>query len=319
MQRLTLLLLLAACIAIGCESETTPADAEESLSLTISGFKPSRPNEIYALWIEFPASTAAPKHSPQHGESIYKLVSTFDVASNGDLLGLDASNLAEKLGISLELAKHGLISVEKKDSIGPEPNIEFLVGEVTGTATTGSATLKHDHQEAVAYPLQTLSAEATLASPASAPDDYMGEVYLMRATDPATPQASITGLIPLPSKWRYALWAIDSSTRSLPPFNIFYGYFSQVAQADSNPDDNRFSFPGGRYPAATSEAVYPLISGNVTLMVSLEPNFGYSRPSVPFGAIVLETKIPENQAAFTPFALGNMTLKLPQATLILNR
>ena len=319
MQRLTFLLLLAACIAVGCDSEPTPADPEESLSLTISGFKPSRPNEIYALWIEFPASKSGTKHSPQHGESIYKLVSTFDVTSNGDALGLDVSNLAEKLGISLELAKHGLISVEKKDSIGPEPNIEFLVGEVTGTATTGSATLKHDHQEGVGYALQTLSAEATLASPASAPDDYKGEVYLMRATDPATPEASITGLIPLPSKWRYALWAIDSSTRSLPPFNIFYGYFSQVAQADSNPDDNRFSFPGGRYPAATTEAVYPLISGSITLMVSLEPNLGYSRPLVPFGAIVLETKIPENQASFTPFALGNTTLKLPQATLILNR
>ena len=53
MQRLTLLLLLSLYIAVGCDSESTTGP-QESLSLTISGFSPSRPNEIYALWLAFP-------------------------------------------------------------------------------------------------------------------------------------------------------------------------------------------------------------------------------------------------------------------------
>jgi hypothetical protein len=311
-------LCLCSIFALGCESEIMSGPSE-SISLTLSGFSPSRQNETYALWLAFPKANIGSKENPQHGTSEYKLVSTFDVTGAGNLVGLDTINLGAKLSYSLELAQHALISIEKKDSVGASPNIPFLVGEITGTATKGNATLTLDHSEGVGYTFSTLSAQATLASPASSPGDYKGELYLMSANDSTSAQASINGLVPLPLKWKYGMWAVDSATKSIPPFNIFYGYFANVAQADSNPNDNRFNFPGGRYPASTSEPIYGLNTGQVTVLVTLEPDFRYSRPQVPFGALLLNAVVPKDQPAFTPFILHNKTLQLPQASLILNR
>ena len=310
--------LILALFVFGCDSETTPAPTD-ALSLTVTGFSPARSGETYALWLAFPKAAASHGHEPQHGSTEYKLVSTFDVTIGGSLVGFDNKDLSTKLGLGLALAQHGLISIEKKDSIGSAPNVPFLVGEITGTATKGNAIMTHDHGDAIGYTFSTLGAEATLASPVTSFEDYRGELYLMNAMDESSAEVGIVGLVPLTVKWKYGLWAVDSATKSSPPFNIFYGYFSNIAEADEHPEDNRFPFPGGRYPASPSEPVYSLTTGNVTVMVTLEPNLGNIRPSVPFGAIVLQTTIPKDRQAYLPFLLTNKALNLPQATIILDR
>lgn len=318
MLRFAAVCLVSTAFFIGCDSEEPLVDDFQSISLNVTGFSPARSGEIYALWLAFPKAVSGKKQSPQHGSTEYKLVSTFDITSAGALNDFVWQDALGRLP-GLELAQHGLVSIEKKDSVGDSPRIRFLVGEITGTASTGNAVLTIDHGEAVGYTFSTLTAKATLASPSSVPNDFTGELYLMDATDPDAPRAGISGLVPLPLAWKYGMWAVDSATKSLPPFNIFYGYFSDIAQVDSNPDDNRFTFPGGRYPAPAAGPVYKLNTGQVSVMVTLEPNFGYVRPQTPFGAILLKTVIPSEQPAYTPFDLSNTTLQLPQASLIIDR
>ena len=286
--------------------------------MEVTGFSPARTGEVYALWLAFPKTTAHGKQQPQHGDSEFKLVSTFNVSSTGELIGFDANKTIPNLP-KLELALQAEITIEKLDSISEEPELTFLAGPVEGTTNQGTATLVIDHHDAVGLPFAIFKAEATLASPDSSPNDYHGELYLMNATNATSPGVSLGGYLPLGTRWKYGLWFIDSATQSAPPFNFFYGYITGVAEADSYPTDNRFDFPGGRYPASSSQSVYPLNSGQVTVMVSLEPNLHYTRPSVPFGAILLETKVPKDQRAFTPISLTNLSAKLPKAVVTINR
>ncbi len=147
----------------------------------------------------------------------------------------------------------------------------------------------------------------------------------MTATSPTQTSASIDNLAPLPAPWHYALWAVDSSTKSLPPFNIFFGTFitssaSGSEPADSEPDDNHYPYPGGRYPADSTQPVYDLrSSGKVAVLMTLEPITDGARPAVPYGAVILKTTIPSSAQGFSPINLANATAQFPTATITIHR
>lgn len=317
----TIALFLLAILFFGCSDEIVTPPKGKGIEITLKNFTPSRQGETYALWFAFPKSSIAHKGAvPQHGTLVFKLVSTFDVDAAGNIIGLDTTDLEEKLGKDLALAVHAQVSVEQVGAVVDSPRVPFIVGEVTGSATTGNATLTTAHIEAIGFNFLGVTAKATFASPSYAPDDYKGELYLMNATSPSSISNGLDKLPPLPIAWRYGMWLVDSSTKSLPPFNIFYGYFSVTAGSDSNPNDNRFTYPGGRYPSDTTQPVKDLVSGNkMNVDVTLEPNFGLVQPSVPFGAVINHGIVPTGIAAFTPFELTSVAAELPQAKLIINR
>jgi hypothetical protein len=314
-----LLVVLAVCS--GCSDDPVTPSKNKGIEFSVKNMQPSRSGEIYALWVEYATSGIAKKGgSPQHGSSAVKLVSTFDIDNAGNITGLDTTNLEEKLGIDLALIIHGQVSVEKAGDIGSSPRSPLMIGEVTGSSSTGKALLTVAHSEAIGFDFLGVTGKATFASPDYALGDYKGELYLMNATSSSSISNGLDKLPPLPSTWKYGMWVVDSATESHPPFNIFYGYFSTVSGNDSNPLDNRFAYPGGRYPADTTQAVKDMTSGDkMNIIVSLEPNFGTPRPTVPFGAFILRNVVPQNIGAFTPFDLTNTASMLPTGELLINR
>ena len=316
---LTLALVLASFVA--CSEDTVTPTVHKGIVLSVDNLTPSRNGEIYALWVEYATSGIIQKNAtPQHGSSELKLVSTFDMDASGNIIGLDTTNLEAKLGFDLALVIHGQVSVEKVGDIGSAPRSPLMVGEVTGSSSTGKALLSVAHSEAIGFDFLGVTGKATFASPSYASGDYKGELYLMNATSATSISTGLDKLPPLPSTWKYAMWAVDSSTESHPPFNIFYGYFSVANGNDSNPVDNRFAYPVGRYPADTTQPVKDIVGGTMNhIYVSLEPNFGTVRPAVPFGAIILHDVVPTGITAFTPFTLTNVASKLPSGELVINR
>jgi hypothetical protein len=315
------IILFVSATMLGCSEDIVQPPKGKGIELTLQNFAPSRSGEAYALWFAFPKSSIVQKgQQPQHGTLVFKLISTFDVDAGGNIIGLDTTNLEEKIGTDLALAVHAQVSVEQAGAVVDSPRVPFTVGEITGSASIGKATLTTAHEEAIGFDFLGVTGKATFASPTYAPNDYKGELYLMDATSPTSISNGLDKLPPLPTNWKYAMWVIDSSTESQPPFNIFYGYFLMPSGNDSNPNDNRFAYPGGRYPADTTQAVNDIAGGSkMNVYVSLEPNFGTARPQVPFGAVVLHQLIPKGILAFTPFTLTNTASKLPSAGLVINR
>ncbi len=318
---LYVIVFLGLATFLGCSNDIVDTTKGKGIELTLKNFTPSRTGETYALWFAFPKSSIVPKGAqPQHGTLVFKLVSTFDVDASGKIIGLDTTNLEAKLGKDLALAVHALVSVEQVGVVVDSPRVPFLVGDLTGSASTGKATLTTAHPEAIGFDFLGVTAKATFASPDYAPNDYKGELYLMNATSATSISSGLDKLPPLRTTWEYAMWAVDSSTESHPPFNIFYGYFLVPNGNDSNPNDNRFAYPGGRYPADTTQPVKDLvISNQINVYVSLEPNFGTVRPIVPFGAIIAHGLAPTGIGAYIPFVLPNIAVKLPSVELIINR
>lgn len=306
---------------IGCSDDPMNSSKSKGIELSLKNFAPSRSGETYALWFAFPKSSMIQKGAqPQHGTLVFKLVSTFDIDGEGNVIGFDTTNLEAKLGNDLALAVHAQVSVEQVGAIVDSPRVPFIVGEITGSASTGKATLTTAHFEAIGFDFLGVTGKATFASPSYAPNDYKGELYLMNATSATSISNGLDKLPPLPAAWKYAMWAVDSSTKSLPPFNIFYGYFLVPTGNDSNPNDNRFAYPGGRYPADTTQTVKDMVSGSqMNIYVSLEPNFGTVRPTVPFGGVILHMIVPTGVAAFVPITFMNLAPNLPTGQLIINR
>ena len=292
----------------------------QGISMTISGLYPSRSEESYALWLEFPKATVNGKGNQiQHANFVKKMVSQFTVSATGVISTLDTVNLVAKLGYPLALATYAIISVEKTDSIASLPRSAFLGGNITGDAATGSSTLVVNHPDALNYDFSGMTAAITLANAPGKPVNDL-ELYLMNATSPTNTFASINNLTPLPGGWEYALWAVDSSTKSLPPFNIYYGTFTTPDGVDSQPGDNHYNYPGGRYPADSTLPIYDLrSSGKVTAMMVLEPITNGMRPLVPFGAIISQVTISSSAQGFTPIPLINRAALFPTATLTINR
>lgn len=315
---LTLIVLLA--VYTGCSDDPVTTSTPKGIVLSVKDLAPSRSGETYALWVEYATSATVGKNAPQHGTSALKLVSTFDMDASGNITGLDTTDLEAKLGIDLALIIHGQVSVEKTGDIGSAPRSPLMVGEVTGSSSTGKALLSVAHSEAIGFDFLGVAGKATFASPDYAPNDYKGELYLMNATSATSISQGLDRLPPLPSTWKYALWVVDSSTESHPPFNIFYGYFWVASGNDSDPNNNRFAYPGGRYPADTTQPEKDIVGGiKNNIYVTLEPAFGPVRPTIPFGAVVLHTVVPSGISAFTPFALTNVASKLPSGELVINR
>ncbi|MFI5263829.1 MAG: hypothetical protein ACHQM6_04885 [Candidatus Kapaibacterium sp.] len=291
----------------------------QGVELTISGLYPSRAGESYALWLEFPKATAGGKQNQiQHANFVKVFVSAFRVNADGTFTALDTTHLVARLGFPLALATYAIISVEKTDSIGALPRAAFIGGDVTGNAATGTATLRTTHPDALNYGFTDMTGAITLANAPGKPASDL-ELYLMRATSQTQTSASINNLPLLPDNWAYALWAVDSSTKSLPPFNIWYGTFISPNGVDSHPNDNHYNYPGGRFPADSTQPVYNLLSGKVTSMVTLEPSSGGERPAVPFGAIILRTTILSTTQGFSPIELTNVTSSFPTATITIHR
>ncbi|MDP4218901.1 MAG: hypothetical protein Q8916_02125 [Bacteroidota bacterium] len=312
-------------IFYGCSStsvESTPANP--GIEMTISGLYPSRSSESYALWLEFPVQSTSQKGQPVlHGDFVEKLVSTFRISSDGTVVGFDTTGLLSRLGESLKLATYAILSVEKSDSIGSDPRASFLAGDITGTESTGTVTLKTTNLDALNYGFTDMTASITLANAPGKPTDDL-ELYIMKATSQTQTSAGINNLPTLPEPWHYALWAVDSATKSLPPFNIYYGTFTNPAgfgtePPDSQPEDNHYNYPGGRYPADSTQPVYNLRSGRTTVMMTIEPITEGSRPSVPFGAIIGKVTIPTATQAFSPIDLQNVASEFPTMNLIIHR
>ncbi len=318
-------ILLLASFMTGCSTSSVDNPSNgQNVSMTIHGLYPSRTGESYALWFEFPKASAGKKNQIQHGDFIKKLVSKFRVDSDGKISGFDTTGLTSKLGYSLALATNASISVEKTDSIGAEPRAPFIAGDFSGTASTGNATLVTSHDDGLNYGFTDMAGAVTLAnSPGNPATDL--ELYLMTATSPTQTSASINNLPPLPEPWQYTLWAVDSSTKSLPPFNIYYGTFaSPVAigsvPPDSQPNDNHYPYPGGRYPADSTQPIYDLrSSGKVSVMMTVEPITNGIRPLTPFGAVILQTTILSSAQGFSPITLTNRSSQFPTAAITIHR
>ncbi|MFI5263392.1 MAG: hypothetical protein ACHQM6_02635 [Candidatus Kapaibacterium sp.] len=291
----------------------------QGISLSLSGLYPSRSGESYALWFEVPIpATEGKHHQIQHSNTKKKLVATFTVDANGEKKDFDTTNLVAKLGSPLALAIRAIISVEKTGQIDTIPAAGFLAGDISGTASTGTATLTSSHPDALNYDYSSMTGAITLAYAPGKPASDL-ELYLMRATSPTQTSASINNLPQLQDQWHYTLWAVDSATKSLPPFNIYYGTFVSPIDVDSQPNDNHYNYPGGRYPADSTQPVYDLRSGRVVVMMTLEPITGGSRPSVPFGAVILQTTIPSSAQGFSPIELTNRASQFPTATITIYR
>jgi hypothetical protein len=318
-------ILLFVCFSCGCSNTSMySSPGGQGISMTLSGLYPSRIGESYALWFEFPIQSAGRKGDPiQHGNFVHKIVSTFTVAGDGSIKGLDTSDLVTKLGYPLKLATYAIISVEKSGSLDSEPRAEFLAADITGNESTGNATLKTTHIDALNYGFTDMSGSVTLANAPGKPAGDL-ELYLMNAASQTQTTAGIQNLPLLPEPWHYALWAVDSATKSLPPFNIYYGTFvtpftSGSEPPDSKPEDNHYSYPGGRYPVDSTQSVYNLRSGSMSVMMTIEPITDGLRPQVPFGAIILRTTIPASAQGFSPIDLTNTAALFPTATITIHR
>ena len=314
-------MFVAISLLSGCKSSMTgPSTSIQGISMSHSGLYPSRAEESYGLWFEFPKGAPGRKGEQiQHGVTVDRLASTFRILPNGSLFGFDTVGLASKLGYPLAIAIHASISIEKTDSIGATPRTEFLVGEITGTSSTGTATLTSTHEEALNYDFTGMSASVTLANVQGKPPSDL-ELYLMNATSSTQTSPSVNSMPLLPDAWEYAMWAVDSSTKSLPPFNIYYGTFTSPAEMDSKPGDNHYPYPGGRFPADSTQPIYDLRSnGKIEVMLTLEPKTNGARPSSPFGAILLKAAIPSSIPPFSPIQLSNKAALFPTASITIHR
>lgn len=320
--KITPYILLLSCLFCGCSNTTTyTSPSGQGISMTLAGLYPSRAGESYALWLEFPKNAIGNKQNQiQHSGSIRKLVSVFRVSSDGSVTGMDTTNLVVKLGFPLALANHAIISVERTDSIGSTSRAAFLGGDITGDVSTGTSTLQASNDDGLNFGFTTLQAAATLANAPGKPANEL-ELYLMHATSQVQTSPSINSLPLLPDPWHYALWAVDSSVKTLPPFNIYYGTFILPGgiPPDSKPEDNHYNYPGGRYPADSTKPCYDLHSGRVAVMMTLEPIADGVRPATPFGAIILQTTIPATAQGFSPIDLTNIAALFPTVSLIIHR
>ncbi len=316
--RYTTLFALVALLFAGCKSDTiTPTVVNEGISVSINNLPPNRAGETYAFWLEFPKTTIGTKqNSPQHGGTVNKLVTTFTVDTKGKILGFDTTNLRTRLGHSLAIAEHCVISIERIGAIiDTQPAAPFLVGEISGTATQGNSTLLIDNEDAIGYSFSNLTGKATFTS---ANKDTSSQLYLMDATSPTSRLPGISDTPPLTNKWAYALWAVD--TVSGAPFYIYYGTFSSPSGFDSDSTNNEAHFPGGRYPNGAGIRKYDLRkTGKASVLVTVEPNFVGVTPTTPSPIVLLNGPVPITTGYYSPIPLANVTSLLPKATVTLSR
>ncbi|MEP7235465.1 MAG: hypothetical protein ABI778_09240 [Ignavibacteriota bacterium] len=319
-QRLLPLLLLLASFVFGCkESPVGTSNTNPGISISPSGLYPSRTGETYAIWFEVPISSVSAKGNViLHGSSVQKFAGTFRIDQSGNMVDLDTTDLLKRIGTSLSLALRGIISVEKIGAIDSLPASELMGGDITGSTTTGSVSLTTSDEDGLDNDFSSLKGAITLAYAAGKPATDL-ELYLMRASSPTLTSAGIDNLPEPPEGWQYALWVVDSASKSLPPFSIFYGTFTGAIGKDSQADDNSFDFPGGRYPADPTQPIYDLRSGKISVMVTLEPNSGGVLPPVPFGATIFQTTIATTAQAFSPIDLTNRASSFPKATITIHR
>lgn len=316
--RCTILFALGALLFAGCKSDTiTPPVVNEAVTLSVNNLPPNRPGETYAFWIEFPKTVIGSKHnSPQHGGTVNKLVSTFTVDASGKVIGLDTTNLRTRLGHSLAIAEHCVISIERIGAVvDTAPAAPFLVGEISGTATQGNSTLTIDNEDAIGYTFSNITGKATFII---AMNGASSQMYLMDATSASSRLPGISDTPPLNNKWQYSLWAVD--TVSGAPTYIYYGTFSSPSGYDSDSTNNEARFPGGKYPNGPGIPKYDLRkTGKASVLVTVEPNFVGVTPTVPSPIVLLNGSVPTTTAYYSPITLANVTSSLPKATVTLSR
>ncbi len=316
--RYTTLFALVALLFAGCKTETpTQVAVNQGVTVSINNLPPNRAGETYAFWLEFPKTSIGSKqNSPQHGATVNKLVSTFTVDASGKILGFDTTNLHARLGHSLAIAEHCVISIERIGAIvDTVPAAPFLVGEISGTATQGNSTLTIDNEDAIGYTFSDLSGKATFLS---AVKDSSSQMYLMDATNPASRLPGISDIPPLAPEWAYALWAVD--TVSGAPLYIYYGTFTSPSGFDSDSTNNDAPFPGGKYPSTKGVRKYDLRkTGKASVLVTIEPTFGGVTPTTPSPIVLLNGPVPTTTAYYSPIPLPNVTSLLPKATVTLSR
>ncbi|HYM20421.1 MAG TPA: hypothetical protein VEW28_05380 [Candidatus Kapabacteria bacterium] len=280
--------------------------------------KQSHATEVYALWFEVPKSAAYSKLIPLHGTNISKLVSTFTVDPSGAIVGFDTTGLAARIGLDYALIIRAELSVEHSDSIGSAPTAIFLVNEISGTKSTGNSTITALHPLAFTPDIAPITSVATLASSASTPNHYTGEVYLMNATDASNTSPGIGNFISILAPWQYGLWTIDSSVS--PPAETFLGYFSSPTGKDTKSTHDSYNYPGGRSPSDTTKPLFDLTTGKGYVLVNAEPPMENGKePSVPFPAPILFGMIPAHRTSFTPFTIQNVTASLPTIDITIYR
>jgi hypothetical protein len=216
--------------------------------------------------------------------------------------------MTSRLGYALALAEQADISVESATTINDTlPAILYMVSDFSGTAHQGTANPSVSDDAAIGYTFASLSGAYTLVPSAAGTSD----IYLMDATSASNAKASINDLPPLPGKWQYAMWVVDTTAASAKA--IYYGTFTSPLGYDSDSTNNTFVFPGGK---TTSDV---RISGNAQVIVALEPGTFGTKPLVPFGAILLKGTISKILSTFSPVTLTNVSATLPTATVQINR
>ena len=158
---LLLIVVLVSMISSGCKTSMTAPGTGQSVAFTFHNFKPSRPGEIYALWVEIPKSAAPIPVNPLHGLVLSKLVSTFTVTDTG-IVGFDTTGFSNRLGVNFSLMIRAEVSVERKDNIGSVPTADFIGGNISGSYSVGTATLTGEDPLAFGTSLPAISGLATL-------------------------------------------------------------------------------------------------------------------------------------------------------------
>ncbi len=292
----------------GCKSASVNPITGQSLGITFHNFPPNRPGEVYALWVEIPKSAAPQPVNPLHGLVISKLVSTFTMNDTG-IVGFDTTGFSKRLGVNFSTMIRAEVSVEQIGNIGSAPAADYLVGNISGTYTVGTATLTGDDPLAFGSSLSSVSGIATLASSNRSASNYIGEVYLMNFASDSTTSAGLTNLASLPSGWQYGVWTIDSATT--PPLKTFLGYVISPDSKDTKSLRDNYNYPGGLTLDSLQNAPWNLVNGISAVLLSLEPGFSSSDPAIPFPAPVLYGTIPAGLQKFTPFPLTNVVKSFP--------
>jgi hypothetical protein len=314
----TLFFLLLLIGLNDCKNPATTT-GPQSIGFQFHNIPPNRPGEIYQLWIEVPKQGIIAKNNrqPQHGYVNTVPISTFTANASGNIVGFDTTGMAKKLGLNYDLVVRAEVSVEKADSIGVAPSNDILIGDVTGTTNVGVAPLRATHVYVFGDSITTMAASATLASSPSTPQNAKGEVYLMSAISATTVAPGLIGAPELSAPWRYAMWSLDTIAGA-PSYN-FLGFFSTASGADSKSLNDHFPYPGGRTPDNISQPILDLTTGSGGILINVEPSIDGVNPTTPFPFTLFYGHISAGEVPFSPFALINVTSKLPTIDMTIDR
>jgi len=305
-------LLFLAGVLVSCSSSEPEQPAPyKGLTFSIERLPPSRPGEVYALWLEKPILAAPGQTKPLHGVNLSELVTLFTINSKGQMIGFDTASLYTKLDLKNTILE-AEVSIEASSVIGPNPSNIVMAGDAVNQGNTREITFSSFHRFAFSDSLFGTHGEAVLASAPDKPENYKHEFYFMRRDAQQNLSAGLTSFKLLKEPWRYGLWVIDSSVQ--PAKAAFLGFPYDASLPDAKGGKDSYPFPGGRVPVDSTAEAWDLTTGSMTVLLTLESRTSVKDPSQPSGLILLKGTIPTNAQPFAPFSVENQSSNLPTGT-----